>query len=104
MRSVTVPLFLVVLFGVLSAGTIALGASAFTVTEGDVVRAIREQVELLKWVGGAMVTGLTIAIGWLWKALREDRKESFKVTEKLGNTIEALHVELKQRPCLLKDK
>lgn len=103
MRRATLPLFFVVLFGVLSAGTLALASSALTYTESDVVRAIREQVELLKWVGGAMVGGLSLAVAWLWKALREDRKESLGTTQKLGAAIEALHSELKQRPCIMKD-
>lgn len=99
----------VALMGVLSAGSLLLAAGLPTVQESQLVGAIREQVDLLKWVGGAMVTGLVAAVGWLWSALKMEQAEakimytkSSEADDRLAQAVEKLTAHLNDRPCLLK--
>lgn len=101
----------VVFFGVLSAGALLFAAGLPTVQESQLVGAIREQVDLLKWVGGAMVSGLVAAVGWLWTALKNEQKEakimyqkSSDADDRLAQAVEKLTDHLKERPCLLAKK
>jgi hypothetical protein len=103
----------VALMGVLSAGSLLLAAGLpAAATETALISAIREQVDLLKWVGGAMVSGLVVAVGWLWSALGKEQAEakvmyrkSAEADDRLAQAVEKLTDHLQQRPCLLnKDK
>lgn len=59
-----------------------------------VVRAMEKQVTLIQWIGGAIVTSLTAAVGMLFRALekanaqsREDLVEGIKRRETLVETM-----------------
>lgn len=106
----TLPIIAVVIFGVLSAGTLVM-ASGWSVSDetapGRIVEAVREQVELLKWVGGSMVSGLVAAIVWLVSSLKTAQNEVREITrasttadERLADAIESLKTELCRRPCM----
>jgi len=73
----------------------------------DVITALQGQVELLRWIGGAMVSGLAIAVVKLFMALMASQKEttviadrSARANDKLADSIGQLHEQLKNRPCL----
>lgn len=100
---------LIVLFSMGLIGTVALAAGTGTDLRyyQDVINALQGQVELLRWIGGAMVGGLAVAVVQLFRALMASQKEtaviadrSAKADEKLALSIDNLKNELNQRPCL----
>jgi hypothetical protein len=79
--------------------------------DSNVVEEVRGQVELLKWVGGSMVSGLVAAVLYLVKQLQNERDEVKRVVEissaadtKLSDSIDGLKNELCTRPCMAKKK
>lgn len=75
------------------------------------IHAILGQVELLKYVGGVIVSGLAVAVTTLYFALQKAQKESMDLQarslqsyDKMNDTIDHLNTELKGRPCLLSKK
>jgi len=111
MKSPHLPVVAVIIMSVLCVGTLlfAAGIPEPQTTEARLVQAVREQVELLKYVGGAMVSGLAAAVIWLWNALSREQSDSKRINEKsaeaddrLAQSIEKLTDRLETRPCLLK--
>jgi hypothetical protein len=111
MNRTKLPILAVILMSLLSVGTLlfAAGIPSPQTTEAQLVQAVREQVELLKVVGGAMVSGLAGAVVWLWTTLNKEQTESKRINEKsadaddrLAQSIEKLTDRLEVRPCLLK--
>jgi hypothetical protein len=70
-----------------------------TTDTGLVITKIEDQVSLLKWVGGAIITALTGTIAVLYRSLEKaniDSREQFKVSmekreEILNRTLESNH-------------
>lgn len=52
-----------------------LGAVAGT-PEVESIRVLEESIDLLKWIGGAIVTGLVTAVGLLYRALEKANQTS----------------------------
>lgn len=82
-----------------SQDTLAAGQETITRrSHQDIVEAIENQMAILKWVGGAIVAGLTSAVGLLFRALEksqaqthEDLSEGIKSRSKLvGLMVEAI--------------
>lgn len=72
-------------------GVTAVTAEA--ISSDGAVRALEDSIGLLKWIGGAIVTGLTAAVGLLYRALeksnaqqRSDLIEGLKARETLIST------------------
>jgi hypothetical protein len=42
----------------------------------SIVRALAEQVSLIKWIGGGIVTSLVAAVGFLYRALERANEQS----------------------------
>lgn len=71
------------------------------------VEALRGQVELLRWVGSAMVGGLVAAVVALFYNLQKSQAQASDLTAKclvtndrVADAVESLKDELKRRPCL----
>lgn len=101
----------IVLLGVSIAVAPFLMAATYNFEEfSTVVRALDAQIELLKWVGTAVVGGLSVAVATLYFALLKSHKESTDLhvksvlsADKLGDAIGELNKQLQNRPCIRKE-
>ena len=80
----------IVLLGLLGAGTLLAASPASTsrtLNIDTLVEGWKGQVELLRWVGGAVVAGLVTAVGILWCALQTAQKERAQVAKDLRDRL-----------------
>ena len=91
----------IILCALLCTGTILYAAG--TDEARALVEGFKGQIEILKWVGGAMVSGLVAAVGILWGALRKSSEEVRRISERsalsadrLADSIEALRREVEK--------
>jgi hypothetical protein len=88
MKRQTICIFTVVLLSLTSVG-LAFGSDAITETK---ISAMQGQVELLKWLGGAVVGGLVAAVVVLFKCLQQSQQETLaKLLEDSQKSIESNH-------------
>ena len=83
-----IALYLVVLCGVVFMGTVVLAGTGDAATDDGhvhVIAALESSISLLKWVGGAIITGLVTALGLLYRALEVANKT---IREDLMNGME----------------
>jgi len=85
-------LIILIILTVMACSTLIYAAASIPLQEHlRVIEAWKGQVEMLKWVGGAMVAGLVTAVSVLWAALNRQRKEqdqlSADVRQKLISTL-----------------
>jgi hypothetical protein len=81
-------LIIIIVLTVLTAGTLAWAATSIPLQEHlRIIEAWKGQLELLKWVGGAMVFGLVSAVGVLWAALNNQRKEQDSLSAEMRSQL-----------------
>jgi hypothetical protein len=83
-----IALIVLICLTLLTAGTLAFAATSIPLQEHlRTIEAWKGQLELLKWIGGVMVTGLVTAVGVLWAALNTQRKEQNSLSAEVRSQL-----------------